>query len=213
MILIGMLDSPFVRRVAIALDWFDIGFEHRAWSVGRDAARIREYNVLGRVPTLVPDDGPVLTESAMILEHLEDRVGRAQSRWPIELPARHRARALAGLAISTLDRGMVPIYQQLFGSSAYPDDALASRCHGQVSAGFAEINAMLAAEPSAFACGGQPGHADTAIVCAATYLRDATGLDASDWPALSALVARCEALPEFAQRYAAFSPPKPGAPA
>ena len=36
MILIGMVDSPYVRRVAISLSLLGHGFEHRTWWVGRD---------------------------------------------------------------------------------------------------------------------------------------------------------------------------------
>ena len=39
MILIGQFDSPFVRRVAIAMRLYGIPFEHRPWSV---FARCRE---------------------------------------------------------------------------------------------------------------------------------------------------------------------------
>ena len=55
MLLIGMFDSPFVRRVAITMKLLEIPFEHGNWSIGRDFDRIREYNPLGRVPTLVTD--------------------------------------------------------------------------------------------------------------------------------------------------------------
>ena len=61
MILIGMYDSPFTRRVAIALALLGYRFEHRAWSVGADFDRIRQYSPLGRVPVLVLADGQVLT--------------------------------------------------------------------------------------------------------------------------------------------------------
>ena len=75
MILIGMYDSSYTRRVAIAMALYGIEFEHRSWSVGKDFDRIRAYNPLGRAPTLVLDDGEVLTESAMMLDYLDDRVG------------------------------------------------------------------------------------------------------------------------------------------
>ena len=75
MILIGMYDSPFTRRVAIALALLGHRFEHHAWSVGADFDRIREYSPLGRVPVLVLDDGTVLTESAAILDWLEREPG------------------------------------------------------------------------------------------------------------------------------------------
>ena len=73
MILIGQYDSPFVRRVAIAMRLYGIAFEHKPWSTFGDADKIAPYNPLRRVPTLVLDDGEALIESAMILDHLDDR--------------------------------------------------------------------------------------------------------------------------------------------
>ena len=57
MILIGQYDSPFVRRTAIAMRLYGLGYEHRPWSTFGDAEKIRPYNPLLRVPTLVLDDG------------------------------------------------------------------------------------------------------------------------------------------------------------
>ena len=71
MILIGMYDSPFVRRVAISLSLLGMTFEHRNWSVGKDAAKIREFHPQGRVPVLVLDDGETLTESSLIVDWLD----------------------------------------------------------------------------------------------------------------------------------------------
>ncbi len=79
-ILIGMFDSPFVRRVAVSMHLLGIPFEHRNWSVGKDFERIREFNPLGRVPTLVLDDGEALIESAAILDYLDDFVGPARAQ-------------------------------------------------------------------------------------------------------------------------------------
>jgi glutathione S-transferase len=55
MFLIGQYDSPFVRRVAIALRLYGLPFEHRPWSTFGDADKIAPYNPLRRVPTLVLD--------------------------------------------------------------------------------------------------------------------------------------------------------------
>ena len=57
MFLIGQYDSPFVRRVAIALRLYGLPFEQRPWSVFGDAEKIAAYNPLIRVPTLVLDNG------------------------------------------------------------------------------------------------------------------------------------------------------------
>jgi glutathione S-transferase len=57
MILIGQFDSPFVRRVAIAMRLYGIAFEHKPWSTFGDADKIAAYNPLRRVPTLVLEIG------------------------------------------------------------------------------------------------------------------------------------------------------------
>ena len=88
MILIGQYNSPFVRRVAIALRLYGIAYEHRPWSTFGDAERIAPFNPLRRVPTLVLDDGEALIESGAILDYLDehrrsvtrnDRAGRRRA--------------------------------------------------------------------------------------------------------------------------------------
>lgn len=71
--LIGMFDSPYVRRVAVTLKHLEVPFEHANWSVGADFERIREFSPLGRVPVL--DDGTALVDSAAILDAIDDQVG------------------------------------------------------------------------------------------------------------------------------------------
>src|ERR1700739_10207 len=53
-ILIDRYDSPFVRRVAIALRLYRLPFEHRPWSTFGEGDKIAPYNLLRRVPTPVP---------------------------------------------------------------------------------------------------------------------------------------------------------------
>jgi glutathione S-transferase len=47
MIFIGQYDSPFVRRVGIALTLYGFAFEHRPWSAFGDAGRLQELNPIG----------------------------------------------------------------------------------------------------------------------------------------------------------------------
>src|SRR4051794_9416041 len=75
MILIGQFDSPFVRRVGIALRLYDLPFEHRPWSTFGDADKIAPYNPLRRVPTLVLDDGEGLIERTAILDYFDEKAG------------------------------------------------------------------------------------------------------------------------------------------
>ena len=82
MILIGMFDSPFVRRVAVSMNLLELPFEHRNWSVGKDFELIRQFNPLGRVPALVLADGESLIDSAAILDFLDDLVGPERALLP-----------------------------------------------------------------------------------------------------------------------------------
>ena len=91
MILIGMFDSPFVRRVAVSMKLLGMPFDHRNWSVGKDFELIRQFNPLGRVPTLVQADGSTLIESGAILDFLDDSVGVERALLPRSGEARHEA--------------------------------------------------------------------------------------------------------------------------
>src|SRR5499427_1644563 len=84
MFLIGQYDSPFVRRVAIAMRLYGIAFEHRPWSTFGDAELIAPYNPLRRVPTLVLDSGEALIESTAILDYLDETVGPERAMLPAQ---------------------------------------------------------------------------------------------------------------------------------
>ncbi|MBY0401208.1 glutathione S-transferase N-terminal domain-containing protein, partial [Myxococcota bacterium] len=110
MLLIGMYDSPFVRRVAIAMRLYGIGFEHRPWSVFRDAEQIARHNPLIRVPTLVLDDGETLVDSQAILDALDDLVGPERALMPAEGARRRRHLRICALACGLGDKVVSLIY-------------------------------------------------------------------------------------------------------
>ena len=70
--LIGMLDSPFVRRVAVSMRMLGIEYEHNPLSIFRTYDEFRSVNPLVKVPTLVCDDGEMLIDSSLIISHLEE---------------------------------------------------------------------------------------------------------------------------------------------
>src|SRR6267154_4615585 len=102
-----MFDSPFVRRVAVSMKLLAIPFEHRNWSVGKDFDRIREFNPLGRVPTLVLDDGEALIESAAILDYLDDFVGSARALLPASGGERREALRAMSIAVGAAEKGVL----------------------------------------------------------------------------------------------------------
>ena len=79
MILVGQYDSPFVRRVAITLRVLGFPYEHDTRSVFGDFDSMRETNPLGRIPSLILDDGAVLIDSAAICDWLDEQAGPARA--------------------------------------------------------------------------------------------------------------------------------------
>src|SRR5258708_17002634 len=88
MILIGQYDSPFVRRVAIALRLYGLPFEHRPWSTFGEGDRIAPYNPLRRVAALVREGGEGLVERTAILDSLDGLVGPGKTLIAARGPAR-----------------------------------------------------------------------------------------------------------------------------
>ena len=91
MILVGQYDSPFVRRIAVALHIYGIAFTRNTLSVFGDAEAMRRINPLGRIPSLILDDGEVLIDSWAIHDYLDEIVGPARSLTPASGPMRRAA--------------------------------------------------------------------------------------------------------------------------
>ena len=207
MILIGQYDSPFVRRVGIALTLYDLPFEHRPWSTFGDADKIRPYNPLTRVPTLVLDNGEVLIESHSILDHLDSLVPADRRMFPASEPARHQALKIAALATGMAEKAVSLFYEKVLHKEA--SEVWTGRCRTQISGVLAALEADRAGRTSDYWFGGGIGHADIAVAAALRFIADAhAGLVAmAEFPALAAQAARLEALPAFRTISQPFIPP------
>jgi glutathione S-transferase len=207
MILIGQYDSPFVRRVGIALTLYDLPFEHRPWSSFSEAEKIRAFNPLTRVPTLVLDDGAVLVDSHLMLDYLDSVVPPERAMFPAAEPARHRALKVAGLATGLADKAVSLFYEKRL--HAQVSEVWADRCRTQMSAALAALETDRAARPGPYWFGDRIGHADIAVACTLRFIADAhPGLvPMPDYPALAAHAAKLEALPAFQQIQQPFVAP------
>lgn len=207
MILIGQYDSPFVRRVGIALTLYGIAFEHRPWSAFGDAERIRPLNPLVRVPTLVLDDGTVLSESHAILDYLDGLVPAERRMFPVAEPDRHRAIRVAALATGLGDKAVSLFYEQRLHDRT--SAVWVERCRSQIGAVLAALEAERAQRPTPYWFGDRIGHADIAVAAVLRFLGEAHPDLArlADYPALAAHAARLEALAAFQAIQQAFIPP------
>jgi glutathione S-transferase len=198
-ILIGMFDSPFVRRVAVSMKLLWVPFEHRNWSIGKDFELIRQFNPLGRVPTLVQPDGEALFESGAILDYLDERVGPERALLPRSgEPRRESLRIIAG-AIGAAEKGVSQVYESAFRPPEKRYRPWVERCHTQMHAALAQLDRACQSRNSDWLIGSSLSQADITTTCVYTFLSDALGInrDGIAYPGLSALAERCEAMPEF----------------
>jgi glutathione S-transferase len=205
MILIGQYDSPFVRRVGIALRLYGMEFEHRPWSVFGDGDAVRALNPLMRVPVLVLDDGFALSDSHMMLDYLDSRV--TEPLFPRDEPARHRALKVAALATGLAEKAVSLFYERKL--HAAPSAHWQGRLRTQIGSVIDALEADRAARTGPWWFGQRLGHADIAVACALRFVQDAhTGLLGPVPPCLAAHAAACEALPVFGEISQPFDAPK-----
>ena len=208
MILIGQYDSPFVRRVGIALRLYGLPFEHRPWSTFGDADQIAQFNPLCRVPTLVLDNGEVVIESGAILDHLDEMAGPSRAMIARGGERRRQALKISALATGLADKAVSLVYENVLHRTV--SDQWAERCRTQILAALNALEADRAARATRFWAGNAIGHADIAVGCALRFVCDAhAGLfDPRRWPALASHLATCEQLPVFQEIAQPFDPPR-----
>lgn len=210
MMLIGQYDSPFVRRVAIALRLYDIPYEHKPWSTFGDAETIAAYNPLIRVPTLVFDDGVALMDSFAILETLDEMVGPERAMIAASGPDRREAFRLIALAAGAADKAVSLLYERALRGEAL--QMWVDRCRTQVSGALAALESARAARTTPWLFGDRIGHADIILATMLRFVSEALPgvFDLAAWPAISAHAATCEALPVFQEISQPYHLVKPG---
>jgi glutathione S-transferase len=207
MILIGQYDSPFVRRVAIALRLYELPFEHRPWSTFGDAEKIAPFNPLRRVPTLVLDGGEALIESTAILDYLDELIGPDKAMIAPSGPERRHALKICALASGLGDKAVSLLYERVLRKDELK--LWVERCEAQIGGVLDALEKERAAMASPYWFGTSIGHADIAVACVLRFTGEAhPGLfSATRHLALSAHAKACEALPPFREIVQPLSPP------
>lgn len=192
MILIGQYDSPFVRRVGLALTIYGLAFEHRPWSAFGDAELIRPHNPLTRVPTLVLDDGTALTDSHVILGYLDSLVAPERVLMP---RARAGAARVIGLACGAADAGVSLFYEQRLHEAT--SEVLVARRRGQIAGACVALEDEQAGRRGDFLYEDRITHADIAVAAALRFLDEAHPGLVPELPRLAEHAARLEAMAPF----------------
>ena len=208
MILIGQYDSPFVRRVAIAMRLYGFAFAHRPWSTFGDADKIAAFNPLRRVPTLVLDDSEALIESTIILDYLDELAGPEKAMIARSGPERRRALRICALATGLADKAVSLLYERVLRKD-HPSKVWVERCEAQIGGVLDVLEKERAAIASPFWSGVRISHADVAVACVLSFTSEAHPrlLDPARHPALADHAARCEAMPVFKEIVQPLIPP------
>jgi glutathione S-transferase len=190
--LVGMLDSPYVRRVAIAFLRLGVPFEHKPLSLFRHIDAFSAINPLLKAPTLVTDEGTVLTESSVILDYVAAITPGGGALWPAD-PARRLVAARAtGLALTVCEKAVQIHYERNLRPSQH--EPWVDRVRGQLFAGLDALEAETPAAPPP-----DLGLAEISVGCAFGFVQlvIADVAPASRTPGLAAYCAALEERPEF----------------
>jgi glutathione S-transferase len=196
--LIGRLDSPFVRRVAVSLDLMGVDFRQEPVSVFRDYERFAEINPVVRAPTLVTDDGVVLMDSTLILAHVEALLPEARRLSQVVLSDHARATRITGLALAACDKTVQLAYEFNLRPPERRHDPWIERVRPQLRSAYALLEAEFAGVEG-WLFGKAPTQADVAAAVAWSFTQMMLPGDApaEDHPRLAQFAARAEATEAF----------------
>ncbi len=193
--LIGMLDSPYVRRVAISLQLLGLRFEHRSVSVFRQFDEFQAINPVVKAPSLVCDDGQVLMDSSLILDFAE-ALAAPRSLMPSALDMRQRALRTIGLALAACEKSVQLVYEQQLRPSDKQHAPWVDRVTGQLLAACEQLEAQITRHPWSNHAMDQAG-VSTAVAWTFIQAMLPQVVAAHRFPALVAWTAQAEQRPEF----------------
>lgn len=195
--LIGMLDSPYVRRAAITLRYLGIDFEHRSISVFRQFEEFQAISPVVKAPSLIGDDGGVLLDSTLIIEYAEAlAAGSGKSLMPIDIDQRLDVLRITGLALAACEKTVQIVYEKNLRPLEKQHEPWLIRVHGQLREALVGLERFV---DDGWVVGDTFTQADltTAVMWRFTQIMVPDEIGPADYPSLAAHNQRAEALPEF----------------
>src|SRR5262249_54960424 len=154
-------------RVAISLHLLGLPFGRNTLSGFADAEKMRQINPLGRVPSLILDDGEVIIDSWAILDHLDQLVGPERALVPPSGAARRPALKVVALASGIVEKAGAIVYERSLRPPEKRHQPWMDRCRTQVDSG---LVALEAATGDAWYVAGRPMQPDITVACMFHYL-------------------------------------------
>ncbi|HJS77234.1 MAG TPA: glutathione S-transferase N-terminal domain-containing protein [Burkholderiales bacterium] len=195
--LLASLASPYTRKVRIVLAEKKIDCDMELVDVAPVDNPVNRHNPLGKIPTLLLDDGTALYDSRVIVEFLDGK-SPISRLIPDDLRDRVAVRRLEALADGVLDAGLLVRYESLRPenerSQAWTDKQLA-----RMKRGMAQMASEVAERP--WCHGERYSLADIALGCCLGWLdfRKPGGVDwLAEYPGLAKHYQKLKARPAFA---------------
>jgi glutathione S-transferase len=139
--LLGSLASPYTRKVRVVLAEKRIECEFEKVDVNPSDNPVNAHNPLGKVPTLMLDDGTALFDSRVIVEFL-DNVSPISRLIPEENRERVAVRRWEALADGTTDAGLLIRYESIRPKKEQ-SEAWTGKQTGKLERGLAMLSAEL----------------------------------------------------------------------
>lgn len=206
--LIGMLDSPYVRRVAISLEFLGVTFFHESVSVFSTFEKFQGMNPVVKAPTLICEDGTVLMDSTLILHFVEATKANACSLWSKNSELLQQEMRAVGLALAACEKSVQMVYERNLRPVEAQYEPWLARIRGQLLAAYAGLEEEIRVRPWVFAQSRSQAAITSAIAWQFTQSMLAALVPASNYPGLLELSACMEDTPEFLK----FPPDGPGVP-
>lgn len=196
--LIGMLDSPYVRRVAISLQLLGLKFEHKSISVFSAFTQFQQINPIVKAPSLICDDGEVLMDSTLILDYVQALAGAERNLIPSDIKEHQHALRTIGLALAACEKSIQIIYERNLRPAEKLHAPWVERVTGQLLAAYGALEAQLHHQALAVTSGtiNQAG-ISTAVAWYFTQKMLPEVVPATHYPALQEYSSQAELLPEF----------------
>ena len=201
--LFGTPGSPFARKVRIVLEEKGIPYEYVIERGSAPGSRVPQFNPLGKVPTLVLDEGRALYDSPVIVEYL-DALGSGPKLIPDTFDQRIEVKRWEALGDGIAEATVLVNHEYREPAEKQRAPAWFERQRAKIDRGLATMEKDLGS--GEFCFGGRFTLADVAAGYALGYLDQA--LPEVEWraahPALLRLAERLAARKSFS----ATLPPK-----
>ena len=195
--LIGMMDSPYVRRVAVSLALYGVEFESLPLSVFSGFDEFSRINPVVKAPTVVLDNGTQLMDSTLILHYFETTNPTGRRLFPAQPDALARDLHLLGVILAASEKAVQHVYEHRLRPEEKQHQPWIARVTGQLLAACREWDARLADRAAA----AQPDQVlvTSTVVWSFIQLMIPAVVSAAAFPHIRALAEKGEALPAFQQ--------------